>query len=68
MEEGEEALAVPSDSSEVVKEIGWSVPKSARGGHRIEADLKDAAGEVLSHNYFDFTVTEDASSDPTPRS
>ena len=69
LEEGERTLAVPADSSEVAEELTWQVPKQARGRRRIEAHLRDDRGELLSRNYFDFAVTEDAACDPiTPRS
>lgn len=50
-------LSIPEDSSEVVEEVNWPIPGDAAGGYRMEAEVKDRSGEVLSRNYFECKVT-----------
>ncbi|NIM05877.1 MAG: hypothetical protein GTO55_00360 [Armatimonadetes bacterium] len=55
--EGGSKLCIAVDSSEVVKNVSWPIPKDARGNFRMEAQVKDKAGKLLSANYFEFFVS-----------
>lgn len=49
---------IPEDSSQVVEGRTWEIPQAAEGLFRMEVDLLDGDGQSLSHNYFDFRVTD----------
>ncbi len=53
--QNEKTLSIPSDSSAVVDEIVWRVPRQ-RGQFKVLLDLEDAERNCLSTNYFDFSV------------
>jgi beta-mannosidase len=57
-EEGGLTLSIPDDSSEVVENVRWAIPSDAEGAYRMEAELTDIEGRQLSHNYFEFRVTD----------
>ncbi len=48
------SLSVAEDSSQVVESVEWQIPEGAEGRCRIEAELRDETGELLSSNYFEF--------------
>ena len=56
LEEANQELAVAEDSSEVAASVEWGIPEGAEGSYRMEAELRDNRGEVLSANYFEFRV------------
>lgn len=49
-------LSLPEDSSQVVAEVNWAIPQAVSGVYRMEAELSQAGGELLSRNYFEFRV------------
>ena len=56
IEEKKSLIDIPRDSSRIVENLFWSIPLEADGSYRVEAQVKDGSGKMLSENYFDFTV------------
>ncbi len=58
LDERTRQVSIGEDSSEVVEEVAWPIPEAATGGHRMEAEVTDASGKVLSRNWFEFAVVK----------
>ncbi len=56
LEQGDKIVSIPEDSSQIVENLFWSIPQSAQGNHKVEAEVKDKTGKLLSSNYFEFKV------------
>ena len=54
--EGEKQLDLPADSSQVMDEIAWQVPRT-RGQFKLLMEVQDRQAQTLSSNYFDFSVS-----------
>ena len=54
--DGAVGTSVGEDSSQVVKELLWPIPRDAQGKYRMEVSLEDKAGKPLSDNWFEFQV------------
>ncbi len=61
LEQRSQSLAISEDSSQVVESVEWHIAEEAGGEYRVEAELKDEGGKLLSSNYFEFRVTGSAS-------
>jgi beta-mannosidase len=59
VEEGRRQVSFAADSSEVAHTFVWPIPGTASGCYRMEVELTDVEGEMLSHNWFEFTVGEE---------
>jgi beta-mannosidase len=60
LEEGSKVTDVPADRSQVVREVSWPIPADAGGSYRMEVELTDDEGAVLSRNWFEFQVADGA--------
>jgi beta-mannosidase len=56
LEEKSQNISILEDSSQIVENLFWPIPGNAEGRYRVEAAVKDRAGELLSNNYFEFKV------------
>lgn len=55
--DGENTIFVPKDASWVVDTLTWPIPDDCKGVYKVEMDLKDEKGKVLSQNFFPFRVS-----------
>ena len=53
---GEKVVSLTADCSKVYDEFAWKVPAGSRGQYEVQMEVKNSRGQVLSSNYFDFTV------------
>ena len=54
--EATRSTAASADSSKITDHIVWPIPEGTKGAFKVEMQLADKDGKVLSENWFDFEV------------